>query len=255
MEEEKMNENKKTSVLPALFIGIAVIISCGILAFTFLKYKSDDARSITATGSASVDFDADVIVWRGSFTAYSDSSSMAYDEIKRQAALVESYLKDKGLKDDEYVMSAVDISKRSQNYYDDYGNYLYSLVEGYELTQNVQVSSSNIDLVEEVSRDISKLLDQNVELTSDAPEYYCTGLDEIKLDLINKATENAKGRIDILAEKSGASVGGLKKSTLGVFQITAKNSGTSDYSYDGYLDTSSRHKTASITVKLEFGVK
>ena len=104
MEEEKMNENKKPSVLPALFIGIAVIISCGILAFTFLKYKSDDARSITATGSASVDFDADVIVWRGSFTAYSDSSSMAYDEIKRQAALVESYLKDKGLKDDEYVI-------------------------------------------------------------------------------------------------------------------------------------------------------
>ncbi|MCR5754987.1 MAG: SIMPL domain-containing protein [Acetatifactor sp.] len=248
-------ENKKSNVLSALFIGIAVIASCCILAFAFLRYKVDSSRSITATGSASVDFEADVIVWRGSFSAYSGSSGEAYEEIKRQAALVEDYLKEKGLKSDEYVLSAVDIRERSQNYYDNYGNYMYSLVDGYELSQNVQVSSGNIDLVEDVSRDISKLLDQNVKLTSGAPEYYCTGLDSIKLDLIEKATENAKSRIDIMADKSGAGVGVLKNSNLGVFQITAKNSGTSYYSYDGYLDTSSRYKTASITVKLEYGIK
>ena len=58
-----------------------------------------------------------------------------------------------------------------------------------------------------------------------------------------------------MADQSGAKVGKLRNSNLGVFQITAQNSGTSFYSYDGYLDTTSRYKTASITVRLEYNVK
>ena len=40
---------------------------------------------------------------------------------------------------------------------------------------------------------------------------------------------------------------------LGVFQITAQNSNT-EYSYGGYFDTSSRKKTASITVRLNYSI-
>ena len=58
-----------------------------------------------------------------------------------------------------------------------------------------------------------------------------------------------------MAKNSGAKVGKLRNSNLGVFQITATNSGTSSYSYDGAFDTSSRNKTASITVKLEYDLK
>ncbi len=237
-----------------LIIGLAIVISCAILAGAFLKYKTSDVRTISATGSASVDFDADLIVWRGYFTAYSNSSARAYDQIKKQASLVEDYLAGKGLSSSEYVFSSVDISESTVNNYDEYGNYLNSTIEGYNLSQNVVISSSNIDLVEDISRDISKLLDKGVELTSGTPEYYCTGLDEIKLDLIEKATENAKTRVGIIADQAGAKLGRLNSSNLGVFQITARNSGTSYYSYDGYLDTTSRQKTATITVKLEYDI-
>ena len=98
-------------------------------------------------------------------------------------------------------------------------------------------------------------MDKGVELTSDYPEYYYSDLDALKLDLIDKASVNAKDRIDIVAENSGAKLGKLKNSSLGVFQITAKNSGTSSYSYDGAFDTSSRYKTATITVRLEYDLK
>ena len=75
----------------------------------------------------------------------------------------------------------------------------------------------------------------------------------MKLELIEKATANAKERIDIMAEGSGANLGNLLTANLGVFQITAQNSNT-EYSYGGYFDTSSRNKTASITVKLNYAV-
>jgi hypothetical protein len=119
----------------------------------------------------------------------------------------------------------------------------------------VIVTSSDLDKVEQISRDISSLLDQGVELTSDSPEYYYSGLETLKLDLIDKASLNSKERIDIIAKNSGAKLGKLKNSSLGVFQITAKNSGTSSYSYDGAFDTTSRYKTAPITVKLEYDLK
>ena len=246
---------KKPDFIASLLIGLAIVISSAILGGAFVKYKTDNSRSISATGSASVDFDADLIVWRGYFTAYSESSSRAYSQIKKEATWVEDYLKNKGLSSDDYVFSTVDISESTVNDYDENGNYIRTLVEGYNLSQNVVISSNNIDLVEEISRDISTLLDNGVQLTSGTPEYYCTGLDEIKLDLIDKATENARARIDIMARQSGANIGKLRSSNLGVFQITAQNSGTSYYSYDGYLDTTSRHKTASITVRLEYDVK
>ncbi len=109
--------------------------------------------------------------------------------------------------------------------------------------------------MEKISRDISSLLDSGVEFTSWSPEYYYTQLDDLKLDLIDRASKNARARIDIIAENSGAKVGKLVKSNLGVFQITARNSGTGDYSYEGAFDTSSREKTATITVRLEYDLK
>ena len=143
----------------------------------------------------------------------------------------------------------------SEVIYDDNGNYIGSEQSGYSLRQSVDVSSTDIDKVEKISRDISSLLESGVELESQSPEYYYSGLDDLKLSLIEQATANSKERIDIMAANSGAKLGKLRNSSLGVFQITATNSGTSSYSYDGAFDTSSRFKTASITVKLEYDLK
>ena len=254
-ENDVKKRSSEKNFLAPLIISLGIMISCAILAGAFVKYKTADSRIITATGSASTDFEADLIVWRGEFTAYSENSARAYKQLSNQAELVEEYLQDKDIDKSDYVFSAVDISKVTSNNYDENGNFINSTIDGYNLTQTVTVSSSDIDKVEKISRDISSLLDRGVELTSGTPEYYCTGLNDIKLDLIDKATENARARIDIMADQSGAKVGKLRNSNLGVFQITAQNSGTSFYSYDGYLDTTSRYKTASITVRLEYNVK
>ena len=77
----------------------------------------------------------------------------------------------------------------------------------------------------------------------------------MKLDLIQKATDNARQRIDILVDGTGCRRGRLLTATLGVFQITATNSGSGEYSYDGAFDTKSRHKTAMITVRLNYAAE
>ncbi|SHN61647.1 hypothetical protein SAMN02745247_02358 [Butyrivibrio hungatei DSM 14810] len=248
-------EQKKTSPVNALIIGLCIVVSCVSLAIGLAHFRSESSHVITATGSASVDFEADIIIWRGSFSAVAYTSQDAYSKIKQDAELVKNYLTSNGVTDEEIVFNSVDISRTYRDVYDVNGNYVGSEADGYQLTQDVTVSSSNLDNIEKVSRDISSLLDQGVELSSGAPEYYYSDLDALKLDLIDKASINAKDRIDIVAKNSGAKLGKLKNSSLGVFQITAKNSGTSSYSYDGAFDTTSRYKTATITVKLEYDLR
>lgn len=248
-------EQKKTSPVNALIIGLCIVVSCVSLAIGLAHFRSESSHVITATGSASVDFEADIIIWRGSFSAVAYTSQDAYSKIKQDAELVKNYLTSNGVTDEEIVFNSVDISRTYRDVYDVNGNYVGSEPDGYQLTQDVTVSSSNLDNIEKVSRDISSLLDQGVELSSGAPEYYYSDLDALKLDLIDKASINAKDRIDIVAKNSGAKLGKLKNSSLGVFQITAKNSGTSSYSYDGAFDTTSRYKTATITVKLEYDLR
>jgi hypothetical protein len=54
-------------------------------------------------------------------------------------------------------------------------------------------------------------------------------------------------------DEAGSGKGRLTKSSMGVFQITGQYSGE-EYSYGGTLNTSSKEKTASITVSLEYDI-
>lgn len=246
----------KGNVVRALVIAIAVVVCAFILKSAVVEFKTaGKGDGLSATGSASMDFESDLVVWRCNFSTYAYDTAEAYAELNQQAEQVKKFLSDNGISDDEVVFNAVDISSHYSTAYDADGYYAGSYEDGYDLYQTVTVTSTDIDKVEKVSRDISKLIANGVNLYSSSPEYYCTTLDEVKLELIEKATDNAKQRLEIMADGSGCKLGELKTANLGVFQITAKNSGTTYYAYDGAFDTSSREKTASITVKLNYDVK
>ena len=72
--------------------------------------------------------------------------------------------------------------------------------------------------------------------------------------MLAEATKDGTLRATTIAENSGAKLGKLKQSTMGIFQIVARNS-SEEYSWGGSYNTSSKNKTASVTVRLQFGVK
>ena len=72
--------------------------------------------------------------------------------------------------------------------------------------------------------------------------------------MISQATEDARIRAEKIAENAGSNLGILKSARMGVFQITGQNS-KEDYSWGGTFNTSSKEKTASITMRLQYQVK
>lgn len=233
-------------------IGIAFIIGLFILGKAY-KYKYTTLETITVTGSADKDFVSDLIVWNGSYSRKSMDLKTAYAQLKEDENSVRIYLAAKGVQGNEIVFSSVNIEKEFNNKTDKNGNTIGKEFLGYNLSQNVRIESPNVDKIDQISREATELIQQGIEFNSSAPLFYYTKLTEIKMDLLAKASADGKQRAEIIAKNAGNSLGKLKKATLGVFQITGKNS-DEDYSYGGTFNTSSRNKTGSITIKMDFAV-
>ena len=108
-------------------------------------------------------------------------------------------------------------------------------------------------MVEKTSRDVSKLIDAGIELNSYSPQYYYTQLAALKIKMIEAATKDAKNRAVTIANSGGGILGKLTKANMGVFQITAENS-SDEYSWGGSFNTTSKRKTASITMRLNYEI-
>jgi len=237
----------------AAIFAIAIIISSMFLANAY-KTRGDRNGNISVTGLGEIDFESDQAIWTGRFEASSVNLVDAFAKIKDQRTKVENYLLGKGVKQEEIQFEQVSTYERDKSVYNDQGKYVGSVFSKFELSQRVVVDSEDLDLVASVSREISELLKEGVQITSDNPDYYYSKLDELKLNLIEKASENGRIRAEQIAKNSKSNIARLKDARLGVFQILGKNSGES-YSWGGTFNTSSRMKTASITVKMDFEVE
>ena len=238
------------SYLSSLIIGISIVITAFIFANTY-NNRNDNKKSISVTGLVSKSFVSDLIVWSGSFGKKNMNLQKAYALLDNDQEVIQNYMLSKGLTNNNMIFSAVDISKEFKNTYDDEGNYAGKVFTGYRLTQSVQIESNDVELEESISREISELINKGIEFNSQNPRYYYTKLAELKLEMIAEATKDANSRAKNIAINAESEIGDLKYAKMGVFQIVAQNSSES-YSWGGAFNTTSKRKTASITMKLEY---
>ena len=238
------------SVLPVAIASLGLILAFLVLGNAY-KYRFTSTQNISVTGLSERDFSSDQIVWSGGYTRKNLDLKMAFSSLKSDEAMVKAYLIEKGVADSEMVFSAISIEKQFTDLYNVEGRVTGSEFTGYKLSQTVTVDSRNIDKVEKLSREVTGLIEQGIEFSSNAPSYYYSRLSELKVDLLAKASADAKLRAETIAGNAGSSLGDVRSASMGVFQITGKNS-NEDFSYGGVFNTSSRYKTASITIRMEF---
>lgn len=241
------------SYLPSLIVAVAVILSIFIAASAY-KQRFRSAEMISVTGLAETDFISDLVVWKGTFSRQNYELKTAYAELKNDEAAIKQYLNASGINDTNIVFSSIDVQRNYETRFDDNGRVIGNAFNGYNLIGTVTVESRNIPVVEKLSREVTRLLEKGIELNSLPPSYYYSRLNELKIDLLAKAAADAKLRAETIADHSDARLGSIKKANMGVFQITGKNL-NEDYSYGGVFNTTSKEKTASITLRVDYGVE
>lgn len=238
------------SYLNTIIIAVA-IVATALIGASALKNRNISTNTISVTGLGSKDFVSDLIVWSGSFQQKSMELKDAYAQLDKDRESIKNYMTSKGLKAENIIFSAVEIQKEFDEVNDVQGRKIKSVFTGYRLSQSVQIESAEVDKVENISREVSELINSGIEFYSNSPQYYYTKLAELKIEMIAQATKDANERAKRIAENAGAKVGRLKNADMGVFQIVAQNS-SEEYSWGGSFNTSSKRKTATITVKLQY---
>ncbi len=242
-----MNKN----LIPIAIASLGFIIGLAFLG-NAIKNRNKSENTISVTGLGTKKFTSDLITWNGSFSRNSFELQSAYNELAADRKIINDYLISKGIKPAEMVFSAVDIQKQFTYTNDGNGNSSQTFA-GYQLSQTVSIESKEVAKIENISRNITEIINRGIEFTSAPPNYFYTKLAAVKQQMIADATKDAKERAEKIAENAGADLGNLKKATTGVIQITAPNS-NEDFSYGGTFNTQSKEKEASITIKLEYQV-
>lgn len=238
--------------LSAIIFGLAIIIGAYLLGNAYMNRNKVDG-TISVTGLGNADFTSDLIVWEGSFSKESSNLEKAYSDLEKDKKIISEYLLSKGITNKELVFNAVNSRKNMQAKYTADGKYIGDEFLGYVLTQSLQIDSNDVGKVESISREITELLNKGIQFYSQAPRYYYTKLADLKIEMISKATADARTRADMIAKNSGGKLGELISAKMGIFQITGQNS-NEDYSWGGTYNTDSKEKTASITMKLDYKV-
>lgn len=238
--------------ITAIIFSVAIVLAAIVLGNAIIN-RNRAQGTINVTGLGESNFTSDLIVWDGNFSRNSSDIQTAYANLEKDRKAVTEYLENKGIPASQLVFNAVTTNPQYRQNYSDDGRYLGQTFTGYQLNQSLQIESKEVEKVEKISREITELLNQGIAFYSQQPRYYYTELESLKLEMIAKATEDARVRAEKIAENSGSKLDDLISANMGVFQITGQNSGE-DYSWGGAFNTSSKNKTASITMKLVFEV-
>ncbi len=229
-------------------LAVGLVLASVVFAWAY-KTKPAGEQTITVTGSARKRIKSDLIVWRASVSYQSAQLSEAYGSLKDRVPRVRAYLVSKGVAENEIVVSS--ISTKTLQAKDENGEET-SGINGYVLTQTLEVRSHDVDKIAAISREVTELIDQGILLESQAPEYVYTKLGELKIEMLAEAAKDAKVRAQQIASSTGSSVGSVRSARMGVMQITAADSNeVSDY---GVNDTSSLEKDITAVVNVSFAV-
>lgn len=197
--------------------SVSVVIASVILAFGMGKIMHTE-RTVSVRGLAEKEVDADLAVWKLSYSIGSNTLKELQNQILSQNELAKNFLENYQLSKSDYTVLSPEITDATVSMYSDPEHRNYD----YIAKQSILIRSGNVHGVKEAAQNTIQLLGQGVSVSSDwdaKVEYYFNGLNEIKLDMIAEATENAHKAAEQFAHDSKSKVGKILTANQGLFSI------------------------------------
>lgn len=230
-------------------LAIAIVLAAALVSRTIEKVKQPK-RTVEVKGYAEKEITSDMAVWRSRISADAVSLTEAYKKLESSQTATLDYLLKSGLNKEQIEISAISTEEK---YVKTPKGVNTNKIESYTLSRDIKATSPDVKLIADLAGKSSELIKAGIKFSSFAPEYFYTKIDSLKIDILGKATLNAKKRADQLTENSGSSTGRLIWARQGVFQVTPRYS--TEVSNYGMYDTSSIEKTVKCVVTIEYFVK
>lgn len=214
-------ENRVTeSIILALGVVVAAfLVTRGIQSFT------DRDRVVNVKGLAEMEVAADRVIWPLVYKEIGNDLLTLHSNIETKNGTIIEFLKQRGITDDEITVAAPQIVDLQADRYSSQ-TYQYR----YNATSVITVSSDKVEQIRQLITKQSELLKQGVAITGDDYRYNVsykyTRLNDIKPEMIEQATKNARAAAEKFASDSGSKVGKIRDASQGQFSITDRDENT-----------------------------
>lgn len=237
--------------LLGVMIALGSVFSTYILSKAVVDFQKLQNQTIRVTGSASEKVTSDSASWTIRYSAKNQSLKGAYSKLEADSNKIKAFFKSQGINENTLEFSVVDNYPQYKKFPGSYNT--TNEVDYYIANQSVTVKSKDITKLTEISKKVNLLVNDDIELNSEAVQYYVSNLDDLKIKAAAEAAKNAKERAKSMIKGTNGKIGVMTSAKLGVFQIVPVDSTeVNDY---GINDTSTIEKKVVATVSATFTVK
>ena len=218
MEQKCKNINGAGKLVTGLAIMTGLIVM-GMFIMKGLRSIADRDQYVTVKGLAEREVLADKVVWPLPFKCVSNDMQELYNEIEKNNGIVVGFLKDGGITEDEIIISAPAVTDRlAQSYVPD------NIKFRYQAEAVITVTSSQVEKVIDLMKKQVNLMKQGVIISNEYNyniSFEYTSLNDIKPEMVEEATRNARAVAQKFAEDSDSNLGKIRQATQGQFSISS----------------------------------
>lgn len=209
----------------------ATILAVAIVVFgTFVKNSldrfTDKERVVTVKGLSEREVPADKVIWPLIYKELGNDPADIYQRIEKKNATVMDFLKKHGLTDNEISVNPPQVKDRFADSWSQ-----ENILNRYVASSVIIVNSTQVDLVRNIMQKQAELMKTGIALISEdygnnMVKYEFTGLNEIKPEMVEESTKNARATAEKFAKDSDSELGKIRRATQGQFSITNRDNNT-----------------------------
>jgi len=215
----------KQAFTHGLLIGISIIIFGYIISSSIIKIKELD-RTVTVKGLAEREVSANIAIWPIRFNLAENDLNSLYSSIQENTSKVIDFLNTNGFKEKDISTSQPAIIDRQAEGYYDANRYKYRYATNVIITvytDNVNNVRNTMNKLVDLGKKGIVIAEQNYDSRT---EYIFTGLNELKPEMVEEATKQARQVAEKFAKDSDSKLGKIKKAYQGQFSIQNRDSNT-----------------------------
>ena len=165
---------------------------------------------------------ADVVIMPIKITQTSNDLESLIQKIDLDTKEIIKFLNDNGLKDQDITLGAVSIVDKMAN---EFSNQEFSM--RYLASKVINIYSNEVEKIRALNGKLSELSQKGILFKTDdydtKIEYIYTNLNDIKPNMIEEATSNARTVAQKFAQDSNSKLGKIKKATQGQFEVVSRD--------------------------------
>jgi len=219
------NKNIISALLMGAFICLGLIALGYQISKGIVHIKSLD-RTVTVKGLSEREVNANIAIWPITFQVADNDLNRLFSAIQQKNALIVDFLRKNGFQTGEISVSPPGIlDKQAQGY-----GGSEKIEFRYSGNSTITVYSEDVDKVRKAMNTLVELGKQGIAFARQGyeaqTEFIFTKLNEIKPEMIEESTKNAREVAEKFARDSSSKLGKKKKAYQGQFSINNRDNNT-----------------------------